>query len=325
MVGRLSLATLVAVVAMATGARADSPKLAEARTAIHEVRYDDAQTLLVDALKDGGNSPAAVTEIYRLAASTAIVLGQRDVAEQYYRRWLALDPAAALPANIAPKLREPFISAEAYMNAHGRLSVKVTRRSPTAIGVIVASDPLTMVARVALDTGTPLSSQPLDADRGATLEAPAATTILGVVILDEFGNHLLEVPVASISAATEPPPLEPQPAPPTKRSALRNWHVWAVPTAAFTGVGLYFGSRARSAQDDLRSISTDFNFHYYDEIGAARDRRDRNALIANGLFIAGAAFAATTLVMYVTREKPRATLVPAGEAGTLGLAVVGEF
>jgi hypothetical protein len=312
--------------AMTAPVRADSPKLEQARAAIHEVRYDDAQTLLVDALKEGGNSPAAVADIYRLAASTAVVLGQRDVAEQYYRRWLALDPSAALPANTAPKLREPFVAAEAYMNAHGRLSVKMTRRSPTTIEVIVASDPLAMVARVALDSGTTLSPSTLDAERSATLDAPGGTTITGVVILDEFGNHLLEEPVASISAPTAPSPIQDRPPMAPHHSFLRSWKVWAAPTIVFTVAGLYFGSRASSAQDDVIAISSDYNYeHYFDDLGDARSRRDRNALIANGLFIAAGACAVTTVVMYVTRDKPSATVVPTGERGSVGLAVVGAF
>jgi len=61
---------VVAVLALATPAHADNPKLEQARKAIDEVRFDDAQRLLVGALADGGNSPSGVREIYKLSAST---------------------------------------------------------------------------------------------------------------------------------------------------------------------------------------------------------------------------------------------------------------
>lgn len=108
-----------ALCALAAPARADSSKLAQARQAIAEVRYTEAQGLLVAALQEGGNSPAAVAEIYQLSARAAAVLREPDLAQQYYCRWLALDPDARLPDGEAPKLRERFVAAQAYMAAHG--------------------------------------------------------------------------------------------------------------------------------------------------------------------------------------------------------------
>ena len=98
-----SIIVAIACVAAARAADADSTKLDEARAAIESVRYDDARALLEDALQNGGNSPAELTEIYRLSASTAIVLGQRALADTYFRSWLALDPQASLPIGAATK------------------------------------------------------------------------------------------------------------------------------------------------------------------------------------------------------------------------------
>ena len=101
------------MIVFAGSARGDTAKLARARQAIETLQYDTAQKLLIDALDDGANSPADVAEIYRLSASTAVVLESGDVAEQYYRRWLALDPTASLSSDLAPKIRDPFVRAQA--------------------------------------------------------------------------------------------------------------------------------------------------------------------------------------------------------------------
>ena len=135
MVSRAALSLAVALGLAAVPVRADSPHLAEARRAVEAVDYDAARRLLVDALHDGGNSLAAVREIYRLSARAAVVLDQRELAEQYYRRWLAIDPDAALPDDTAPKLREPFVAAQAYSAAHGRLRATARRTQAGEIDV----------------------------------------------------------------------------------------------------------------------------------------------------------------------------------------------
>jgi hypothetical protein len=194
---------LAAALALATAstapARADSPKLADARRAVEAVDYDAARRLLLEALRDGGNSPAAVGEIYRLLARAAVVLDDRNVAEQYYRRWLAIDPAAALPADAAPKLREPFIAAQSYIAAHGRLLARAQRAPTGEIDVEIVADPLAMArAARALDSA-PSAPSPFGSDRRARLPSGAR-----VAILDDNGNRLLELEpsAAPVAAAT---------------------------------------------------------------------------------------------------------------------------
>ena len=51
------------VIAAGATASADSLHLAEARKAVDEVRYDDAQKLLVAAIQDGTNSPAVLMAV----------------------------------------------------------------------------------------------------------------------------------------------------------------------------------------------------------------------------------------------------------------------
>ncbi|HSS02139.1 MAG TPA: hypothetical protein VLM79_34005 [Kofleriaceae bacterium] len=179
------IAALLGLLLAAVPARADSPKLVDARRAVEAVDYEAARRLLLEALRDGDNSPTAMAEIYRLSARAAVVLGERDLAEQYYRRWLAIDPAAALPGDTAPKLREPFVAAQAYIAAHGRLLARAERTPTGEIDIELIADPLAM-ARAAAALGTSHSAAALfGGDRKAHLAAGSR-----IAIVDDAGNRL---------------------------------------------------------------------------------------------------------------------------------------
>jgi hypothetical protein len=197
---KAKLAWIALVAAMPAIAHAGA-KIGEAKRALDEVRYDDAQRLLVAAIKEGGNSAAEMKQIYELSASAAVVLGQADAGEQYYRRWLALDPAAQLPDSVSPKLRAPFVAAQAEMAAKGAIAISALFVD-NAVDVQIVSDPLAMVRGACAITGGALV--PFDAQGRARLTAVDAR----VAVCDESGNRLVEVNVSV--PAPLPPPL-PQP------------------------------------------------------------------------------------------------------------------
>jgi hypothetical protein len=300
------------------GAYAEPAKLVEARAALAAVQYDKARMLLVGALGEGTATPAEVAEIYRLSASTATVLGDREVAEQYYRRWLALEPAATLPSSVAPKLREPFVAAQAYMAAHGRLSVKAQRHA-THIAVVLEADPLTMAARVSLDDSAPVA---FDAARHAKLDDRG--TAQRVVVRDEFGNALVELETRGLPAVLEPQ--RPQLVTPAGPSLVRHPAVWGILTVAAGVTSLGFGLAAQNADDDLANIVANSKEHTLADAEAARDRRDRYGLVANIGFVATGVFAVTTAIMFVTRpEQPTRTVVPTATSSGVGISVVGSW
>jgi hypothetical protein len=322
---------VLAVVTAARAAHADHPKLDAARAAIAKVEYDRARGLLLDALRAGKAGPRELAELYRLSASTATVLGDRELAEQYYRRWLALDPSASLPAGIAPKLREPFQAAQAYMAAHGRLDVHASRDA-SDVEVVVASDPLTMIAHVALDAGGPLEPVTVDGAGHARLPVPAGATPSRVVALDDYGNVLVEIPASDFTLPDQPasPSLAPRPLRDDGPPLVRRPITWAIPTVAVTAVAIGFGLAARSADSDLENIVAHSNEHNLEDAESARARRDRDALVANVAFVAAGALAVATTVVYMTRPRSPArgltttTLVPM-PAGGLGLAAAGTW
>ena len=325
MVTRAVLLGVLFATAAAIPARADSPKLADARRAVEAVDYDAARRLLLDALRDGGNGPAAVGEIYRLLARAAIVLDDRDVAEQYYRRWLAIDPGAALPADTAPKLRDPFIAAQAYIAAHGRLVARAERTPTGEIDVELVADPLAMArAAAALDPAARSAPVAFGSDRRASLPAGSR-----VAILDDTGNRLLELDVAEPAAASTLPAGQP-PAPTTDATDhppwTRNWLTWAIPTGAFGLVAAGFGIATLASYQRADMITSDSGkYHLVD----AEDNLRRGRTFVWVTVGAGAltiAFGIPTAIFYLRqRHQLPAILVPTAGDGHVGAAVVGRF
>jgi len=316
--------------------RADSPHLAEARRAVEAVDYDAARRLLVDALGDGDNSPAAMREIYRLSARAAVVLDQRELAEQYYRRWLAIDPDAALPDDTAPKLREPFVAAQAYVAAHGRLQASA-RRTPAGEGgeeidVELVADPLAMAhAAAALGPAGPTAAPArvvFGADRRVRLAGAPR-----VAIVDERGNHLLELEPA-VAAAAPPsatpaapaPPESPDPGPPW----TRRWLTWAIPTGAFALGAAGFGIASIASYSHAHTIAADSGRYY---LINAQDNAGRGRTFVWITIGAGAAAVACAIPMAIylargarhDRVIARVTGAPILAPGELGLALAGRF
>lgn len=289
------------VTTVATARADDNPSLAAARRAVSDVRYDDAQPLLVEALKRGDNAPAAVVEIYQLSAATATVLGQRELAEQYYRRWLALEPNAALPADASPRLRAPFSAAQAYMVAQGRLELRAERAPDGSVTVTLVSDPLAMVRAVApVVGGTRGTPQPLSTTATASFggERPPSA----VVVIDEHGNALRIVAMAPPAATVrEPPPIE-RPVEP-RLPIVRRWQSWAIAAGITAAVGGGFtidGALARRRLDDILAANRD---HFFAEAEAERVRYQRSTLIGDiGLGVAGA-LAVVVVVLYARRPR----------------------
>ncbi len=319
---------LFTVLLLATSARADSPKLDQARKAIEEVRFDEAQRLLVGALADGGNSPAGMREIYKLSASTAVVLGQREVGEQNYRRWIALDASASLGANVAPKLREPFEAAQAYIAAHGRLTATVTRLSATEIDVAV-TDPLSMAVAATVLGGTPV---PLNTERRARV-APTDAGAVTLAVVDDRGNRLLELsaaamPVPATTTGTTAPLTFPrrdveQAEPEGKRSRL--WLLFAVPSAVLFVTGASFVLGARNDNDTVAEQISNSTTHNFRDVDATHDRAVAFTALGSVAVGFAVAFAVPAVIFYLRARKSDRAVVPTVSSDSAGAALVGRF
>lgn len=319
---------VLSMLGLASSAHADSPKLEQARKAIDEVRFDDAQRLLVGALADGGNSPAAVREIYKLSASTAVVVGQREVGEQNYRRWIALDASASIGAGVAPKLREPFEAAQAYVAAHGRLTAVATRVSATVIDVSV-TDPLAMAVSATIVGGTPV---PLSTEHRAQLAPPSAGAVT-VAVLDDRGNRLVEVTAGPAPTAPAvagpmmnpvPEPIEPEhPEPEGKR--FRVWIVFAVPSAVLLLTGVGFAYAASEDWATVNEAIADSTRRRYYDVEAKQDRATTFTALGSVALGFGVVLAVPALIFYARARNQDHQVVPVVGKDSAGVSLVGRF
>lgn len=338
MVRRAAAAAVAAMLVTTTLARADQATLREARRVIEEeVRYDRAQELLVSALHKGDNGPDDLAGIYELAGVAAVVLGQREAGEQYFRRLLALRPSARLPADTAPKILEPFTAAQAHMAAVGNLRVAVRAETSSELVVDVAADPLGMVAAATV------SYRDDDGERGTLrgeMPAPIALTLPGgatatsVEIIDEYGNRLQELPPPTVptgrdgdnggddGVVTPPPPGDETP------NVLLRWPTWAIAAGASGAVGIGFAVDGKRSKDRLDDILANPEDYFFGDAEAARKRWKRDTTIANIAFVTTGVLAVGAItVAIVTRDRGgdrKAAIVPWVGDGA-GLAVVGEM
>lgn len=324
------LAVILGLVLLGSAAHADSPKLQQARQAIANLKFDDARRALVDALAEGKHGVAAMREIYALSAEVSVVLGDRALGEQFYQRWLALEPAAKLPDGSAPKIRDAFVAAQSQMAARGRLALR-TERTGTDIVVAIASDPLAMVHAVAIEGMAP---QPAPGRF-----AVAAASAPRAYALDEHGNTLLETaPIAAEASRPAPEPIAPVgPVVPVgplaphqpKPSFARRWTTWAVPAGAFVIAGGVFGwlaSEEHKKAEDLRDDSTK---HFYEDFVKHQSRFERYMKLGIVLGGVGVLLGIPATVFYIQNRRPwelggiKVSPIATPDGG--GLAAFGEF
>ncbi|MEO8702878.1 MAG: hypothetical protein ABI867_22730 [Kofleriaceae bacterium] len=310
---------LILVLALTAVAHAD--RLADARRAIDEVHFDQARALLVAALEAGGATPAELRQLYELSAQVAIVLNQRELGEQYYRRWLALDPAAALPAGSPPKLADVFVAAKAYMAAHGRLAVKA-ERTGTAVAVVVEADPLAMASAASLDPAGERVT--FTAEHRATLLPPGPAGVR-VVVLDDRGNQLVALDVAAATAIPEiPHPVAlPLPGPRDElRPILRHWLTWGIPAGGLLLAGAIVGVVAFDQQQQLKREVERSGENFFPDTDARHDRVRREATIAIALAGAGAVLAIPATIFFIRSRRPwNLSIVPQ----PAGMSISGRF
>lgn len=307
---------LLVLVVLAGAARAESAKLVAARHAITDVRYDDARELLVDALEAGDNRPGEVIEIYQLSAATAVVLGQSDLAEQYYRRVLALEPEAKLPFGASPKLRQPFVAAQAYMAALGRLDARAQRRGST-VELAIVSDPLRMVAAVAvIIDGAVRTKRALN---GEPIVLEPAATGAQIAMLDEYGNVLRQIAVPDGAVRDDRAP--------HRMPLWRRWTTWVIPAAVLAGSGAGFLIDARRAKGRLDDILASNASYFLDDAEQQRRRWRDHTLVADVAFGAAAVCAVAAVITAATKRSqlPPAAVAPIVRNHQLGLALQGNF
>jgi hypothetical protein len=284
--------------------------VAQARTAVAQSDYAAAQPLLIAALDTGGRGRAELAEIYQLTGVVEAALGNTRAATDAFIHLLVLSPAAVLPDGTSPRIRRPFDEAARYVASHGTLQITFEWPDPTGpAAVIVASDPLDMVAtvRVVSDAERPRDLE-VSSERVA-IPAPDGTFVLlvKVTVLDVHGNGLAGVVYQRDVRPRQDyaPPRSTIVVPARPRPVYLRWWPYAaagVATLAATG---YFALAARSASHDLDGLIASSAQHGYGDARAVEDRARRDVLLTNiGLGVTGA-LAVVAGALYVTRPHDR--------------------
>jgi hypothetical protein len=334
------------VVAFVHTAHAESA-LDDARKAVDSSDYMGARTALTAALDAGNASPSDLAEIYKLTGVVAGALGEADAATAAFAKWIALDPKAALPPGTSPKIMRPFSAASEKAKKGELLKVRTeTSVTPPSITVIVAADPLHLVAgahvMASVDGALEQAFDGKGHDR-IKIDLPKGKRLdLRVAVLDSQGNHLVElgsadVPIVivgegttaldhDVSAVLQTKHESPKTSPATPshpRPLYATWWVWGAGAAVFGGVGAYFGFAGRSAANDLDHLNATSSDHQFSEARDLESTARRDLLVFDiGMGIAGAA-AIGAAILYVTEPRivteRRVSVVPAAGGGTVVL------
>ncbi len=312
---------------------ADDP-FAQARAAVAQSDYAAALPRLIAALDTGGRGHDELAEVYQLTGVVEAALGDTRAATDAFVHLLVLSPAATLPDGTSPKIRRPFDEAARYVASHGTLQIKFDWPDPTGpAAVVVASDPLDMVATVRVVT-EPGGRQDLDVaseriEVAMPGDAVPAYTV-NVTVLDVHGNALAAVVYARDLRPTAAPYVPPRSTIVVRarpRPVHLRWWPYAAAGVVAAGVAGYFGLAARSATDELQGIIAGSAQHSFGDARAVEDRARRDVLITNiGLGAAGAlAIAAGALYLIAPRDHTEILSGVAPLPGGGQLVVGGKF
>ena len=88
-------------------------------------------------------------------------------------------------------------------------------------------------------------------------------------MVDEHGNHLLELETAARPVPQTQPEQLRDPKLPPERPWTRRWITWAIPTGLCLAVSAGFGIAAIAENDNARQIANDSSTHFYSDVGDA--------------------------------------------------------
>ncbi|MFZ5438536.1 MAG: hypothetical protein ACOZQL_00940 [Myxococcota bacterium] len=314
---------------VATGALAAPPgKLAEARRMVDDLELEAAIKLLDSLEKTEGNTRAELLELYLLQGIAFGTLGKEAKTRDAFRRLLVLEPSAALPADLPPRVRTPFFEAKDWASTNGPLaallSAELDGGEVRSVSVKVDKDVLRLakVARFHLEeqvVDVPLekgrASAPLRAARVTWFVELLSERRAVVLSSERRTDGQLEPQAASGSGA--PGPLE-------TRAPASPGGTWRRPVgvgllgagAVAAGVGVVFGLQANAARakvvDAQRDASGRVTSLTQREAAALEASAQSQALLANVLFGVGGALAAAGVVLIIVgpSEAPVVTLAP---------------
>lgn len=319
----LHIAVMLAVAGTARAEPAD-PHIARARAHLDDLALDLAQTELELALRAGDSDRARLIEIHRMLGIVHAGLDRPERAVDEFRAVLALDPRAEVRPELGPKIVQPFTDARASMQGRAPLAAALeSRRAGSAeIVVVVASDPLGMVARARARFTLRAGGESLVTGAGGpriSLAIPSDAMRATVAALDVHGNRLAEFDV-DLAPAPAPAPE----APPQRPALLARWSVWSGVAIGAGAIGVGFALAARSTRSELDELERTAmpSFSRVEELD---ERGRRRTLVANLAFGAAGAAAVVSAVLFVRRPAARTSVAVAPAPGGAWVLVSSGF
>lgn len=300
----------VAVLLMAGVAHAQTQPSARvlvgaARNEHRNMRYSEAIKLADLAWRLGESRPALLREMFEIAGSAAGSLPDEVAARLWFRRWLAVDPDAALETGTSPKLVK--LLQEARLEG-AKLAVHATQRRDT-IEVTIESDPIEIAHAVRIGA---LRAELADAR--ATLVDPATGEL---ELLDRYGNVLAIIQVRTILEPV-PPPLPPSPLAAVVRPPgppwYAQWKTWGVATGGFAAIGSGALWLAFDTRSKIVKIQSESERHSFKEVEDLR-KRFHTAQWTARIAFGGAAVAAAIGTVFYVRGRRESQLVVAPMSG----------
>jgi hypothetical protein len=328
---------------LAHGSAAHAGPIDDAKAAIDTSDYLKARATLTEALASGANGRQELAEIYRLSGIVAGALGDAKASTAAFQRALVLSPKVELPPGTSPKIARPFAAAQNLAKQGAPLEIRSeTEADPPSVTVIVASDPLAMIARVRVAVVAdrkPEQTFDRPGSERTTVELPAGARLdVRIAVLDEHGNRLAElgtreVPIVVLGKAPPPPPgvaarvsLPPRPPPPARspRPLYLKWWMWGGGAALFGAAAAYFGIDAVLAKRDLDALNEHSVEHDFGEAKDVESRARRDVLFTNIGWGAAGVLAVGATILYLTEPRPargerRVSVAPVRGGGAIVL------
>ena len=332
-------------VLLAQSPAAQAGPIDDAKIAVEASDYLKARAALTEALASGANGRQELAEIYRLSGIVAGALGDAKASTAAFQRALVLAPKLELAPGTSPKIARPFAAAQGLARQSAPLEIRSeTAAEPPSVTVIVASDPLSMIARVRVAVvadGKPEQAFDRPSSERTTVELPEGARLdVRIAVVDEHGNRLAElgtreVPIVVLGKAPPPPPSRaatavraPPPPPPrparSPRPLYLRWWMWGGGAALFGAAAAYFGIDAVLARRDLEALNRSSIEHTFDEAKDLEARARRDVLFTNIGWGAAGVLAAGATILYLTEPRPargerRVSVAPVRGGGAIVL------
>ncbi len=329
---------LICAVQISTSATALADKAVDkASRQLADLRFDEAQTTALSALKKGSRGPAELVDLYMLLGQVSASIGKDKDASNYFHNALSIDGDASLPAGASPKLSDPFDMAKGRLAGATPIALDYESKGEGRVIVTITSDPANLVGGAALLYSADGKSQ-IKKGRGRNtvkMKIPDGATDLEITALDLHGNRLnepIELDLDNEGGAKDNKGKDlvaggSSNDGSTSRPLFTRWQLYAGLTLGAALGGTYYAFKSSGFVKDAEALEDGTEFTMAQRL---EELAEEKALYANIGFVAAALLAGTTYWVYSSysgeTEKPTKTsIAPYLAPGEVGVAAAIRF